>query len=51
VWIFEIRNDVYSAFATNVWKEYFSMFEQPEIMRQKDDKDFAELLNCSREGK
>ena len=27
------------------------MFELTEIMRQKDDKDFAELLNCLREGK
>ena len=50
-WIFERSNDVYSAFATNIWKEYFSMFELTEIMLQKDDKDFAELLNGLREGK
>ena len=50
-WIFENTNDSYSALATNIWKEYFSLFELTEIMRQKDDKDFAELLNRLREGK
>ena len=50
-WIFERGNDVYSTLPTNIWKEYFSMFELTEIMRQKDDKDFAELLNRLREGK
>ena len=28
-----------------------SLFELTEIMRQKDDKQFVELLNCLREGK
>ena len=50
-WIFENTNDSYSALATNIWKEYFTLFELREIMRQKDDKDFAELLNRLREGK
>lgn len=49
--IFERSNDVYSAFATNIWKEYFIMFELTELMRQMDDKDFAELLNGLGEGK
>ena len=30
---------------TNLWCEYFTMYELGEIMRQKDDKEFAELLN------
>ena len=50
-WIFENNNDSYSALATNIWKEYFILFELTEIMRQKDDRDFAELLNRLREGK
>ena len=50
-WILENTNDSCSALATNIWKEYFTMFEHTEIMRQKDDKDFAELLNRLREGK
>jgi endonuclease/exonuclease/phosphatase (EEP) superfamily protein YafD len=49
-WIFENTNDCYGAFATNMWKEYFTLFELTEIMRQKDDKHFAELLNRLREG-
>lgn len=35
--------------ATNLWTDLFKMFELTEIMRQKDDKDFAELLNRLRE--
>lgn len=50
-WIFENTNDSYGALATNIWKEYFTLFELTEIMRQKDDKDFAELLNRLGEGK
>ena len=44
-WIFQNTSDSYSALATNIWKEYFTLFELTEIMRQKDDKDFTELLN------
>ena len=43
--IFENTSDSYSALATNIWKEYFTLFELTEITRQKDDKEFAELLN------
>jgi len=50
-WIFENSKDVYSALATNIWHEHFKMYELSEIMRQKDDKEFAELLHCLREGK
>ena len=37
--------------ATNLWCEHFDMYELDEIMRQKDDKIFAELLNRVRIGK
>ena len=36
--------------ASNIWKEFFNLFESTEIVRQKDDKEFAELLNRLREG-
>lgn len=50
-WIFENSTNSYSALATNLWQEHFKMYELTEIMRQKDDKTFAELLNRLREGK
>jgi len=31
--------------ATNLWNSLFTMHELTEIMRQKDDREFAELLN------
>ena len=37
--------------ATNILREYLTLFELTEVMRQKDDKQFAELLNHLREGK
>ena len=49
-WIFNITNHGYGDLATNIWNEYFTLFELTEIMRQKDDKEFAELLNRLREG-
>lgn len=33
------------ALACNLWKENFSLFELDEVMRQKDDLAFAQLLN------
>ncbi len=50
-WIFENSKDGYTALATNLWQQYFQMFELSEVMRQKEDKDFAEVLNRIREGK
>ncbi|KAJ8048747.1 ATP-dependent DNA helicase PIF1 [Holothuria leucospilota] len=50
-WIFQNPLDGYSALANNVWKEKFSIFELDEIMRQKDDLLFAQILNRMREGK
>lgn len=48
-WIFENLQDGYPL-ATNLWIELFQVFELKEIMRQKEDKDFAKLLNRLREG-
>ena len=50
-WIFENSVIGYSALASNIWTENFTLFELTEIMRQKDDREFAELLNRLREGK
>ena len=50
-WIFENFQIGYDALASNIWAEYFTLFELTEIMRQKDDKEFSELLNHLREGK
>ena len=50
-WIFENSKDGYTALATNRWQQYFQMFELSEVMRQREDKDFAEILNRIREGK
>lgn len=44
-WIFEDLHQGASALATNLWKEHFTMYELTEIMRQKEDTYFAELLN------
>lgn len=37
-WIFNNTNHGYGDLATNIWNEYFTLFELTEIMRQKDDK-------------
>ena len=49
--IFENSKNGYTALATNLWQQYFQMFELSEVMRQREDKDFAEILNRIREGK
>ena len=49
-WIFEDFKEGYASLATNLWKTHFLMFELTEIMRQKEDHTFAELLNRVREG-
>ena len=49
-WIFKNSQSGYNEFATNTWTEYFTLFELTEIMRQKDDKEFAQLLDRLREG-
>ena len=49
-WIFANSSRGYASLAPNLWQTYFTMFELTEIMRQKDDAPFAELLNRIREG-
>lgn len=49
-WIFETEKSNYGPLAINLWVNNIRMFELTEIMRQGDDKQFAELLNRVREG-
>ena len=49
-WIFNDLRDDYGPLATNLWKCNFTSYELTEIMRQKDDQTFAQLLNRLREG-
>ena len=49
-WIFNPLSNDYGPLATNMWQEYFQVFQLTEIMRQKEDKLFAELLNRLRCG-
>ena len=44
-WIFQNSKEGYNALATNLWQQYFQMFELTQVMRQREDKDFAEILN------
>ena len=41
----------YESLAPNLWRSHVTMFELTEIMRQKDDAQFEELLNRIREEK
>ena len=50
-WIFVNNSGEYGSLAPNLWQTYFNMFELTEIMRQKNDTPFAELLNRIREGR
>lgn len=50
-WIFSQPCQNYGPLATNLWIDNFQMYELTEIMRQKDDKEFVEILNRLREGK
>ena len=43
-YIFSNLKDGYGTLAVNLWVDYFSMYELTEIMRQKENKEFAELL-------
>ena len=49
-WIFVNTSSDYSSLGPNLWRTHFKMFELTEIMRQKDDSTFAQLLNRIREG-
>ena len=45
-WIFNVKNPL----ELQLWKNYVKCYELTEIMRQKDDREFAELLNRLRTG-
>ncbi|XP_062577467.1 uncharacterized protein LOC134239311 [Saccostrea cucullata] len=49
-WIFSQPNKEYGPLAANLWRDNFKLFELTIIMRQRDDRIFAELLNRLREG-
>ena len=40
----------YNILVPNLWRKYFKLFELDEIMRQRESKMFAEILNRLREG-
>lgn len=46
----DLDNSAYSILAPNLWQKHFKMFELHEIMRQRESKVFAEILNRLREG-
>ena len=46
----DLDNSEYAILASNLWQNYFKMFELKEIMRQRESKVFAEILNRLREG-
>ena len=48
--VFEDYRNNYGPLATNLWTEHFKIYELTEIMRQKDDKKFVQLLNRLRIG-
>ena len=47
----ELDNSEYSILAPNLCQEHVRMFELHEIMRQRESKMFAQMLNRLREGK
>lgn len=49
-WIFNDLSIDYGLLAANLWKDHFTAFELTEIMREKDDQIYAELLYRLREG-
>lgn len=50
-WIFKNLSNPGQGLAKNLWQEHFQMHELTEIMRQKDDLRFTEMLNRLRENK
>ena len=50
-WIFELIGNHYCSLACNLWKDNnFVLHELTEIMRQKDDLQYAQIMNRLREG-
>ena len=50
-YVFELLGSIIRRLAGSVWQTLFRIFQLEEIMRQKDDKDFAALLNRVSKGK
>ena len=48
--VFENYRCNYGLLASNLWTENFKIYELTQIMRQKDDQQFAQLLNRLRTG-
>ena len=49
--VFESLQTDYGALATNLWQKHFKMNELQKIMRQRESREFAQILNRLREGK
>ena len=49
-WIFAQSRSGLECLGTSLWKDNFTVYELDQIMRQKDDLSFAELLNRLRKG-
>lgn len=49
-WVFSNACNEYGIIASNLWQDNFKLFELKTIMRQKEDTQFAEMLNRLREG-
>jgi len=49
-YVFDSLETPYGPLACNLWNKHFRMFELQEIMRQKESKTFAQILNRLREG-
>ncbi|XP_078345269.1 uncharacterized protein LOC144630776 [Oculina patagonica] len=49
-YVFEDLESDYAPLAVNLWQKHFQMFELHEIMRQRESRQFAEILNRLREG-
>jgi len=46
----DLDKSEYSILAPNLWQKHFKMSELHEIMRERESKVFAEILNRLREG-
>ena len=46
----DLKNVDYAVLSPSLWHKHFKMFELNEIMRQRDSKLFAELLNRLHKG-
>ena len=45
-YVFKNSGKHYTALAPNVWCDNFKIYSLVEIMRQKEEKKFCEILNC-----